>query len=143
MAKIEIVDERKAELVNMLIDGVRVYNNAVAGQTQSRPLSAFAWDEGELVGGVAGRTIYGHFLIEVVWVREDKRRSGLGKRLMLAAEAEAKRRGCVAAQVDTLSFQGLEFYPSLGFEIVGKVADFPPGHDRYFMWKDYRKTAAG
>jgi GNAT superfamily N-acetyltransferase len=140
MTEIRMTDEKNADLINKLIDGVRVYNNAVAGETQSQPLAAFAWDGDELVGGVAGRTIYGHFLIEVVWVRDDKRRTGLGKRLMLAAEAEARKRGCVGAQVDTLSFQGLEFYPSLGFEIVGKIANFPPGHDRYFMWKDYAKA---
>jgi GNAT superfamily N-acetyltransferase len=138
--ELEVVHERNADLINTLIDGVRVYNNAVAGEAQSQPLAAFAWDEGKLIGGVAGRTIYGHFLIEVVWVHEDRRGSGLGKRLMFAAEAEARRRGCVGAQVDTLSFQGLEFYPRLGFEIVGKIANFPPGHDRYFMWKDYMKA---
>jgi GNAT superfamily N-acetyltransferase len=138
---IEILHERNAELTGKLIDGVRVFNNAVAGDAQSQPLFALAWQDGELVGGVAGRTIYGHFLIEVVWVREDLRRTGLGKRLMQAAEDEACKRGCVAAQVDTLSFQGLDFYPKLGFRIVGKVPDFPPGHDRYFMLKDYRKTS--
>jgi hypothetical protein len=63
----------KAGLVNMLIDGVRVYNDTVAGQTQSQPLSAFAWDECELVGGVAGRTIYGHFLIQVIGVLSERR----------------------------------------------------------------------
>ncbi|HYD82235.1 MAG TPA: GNAT family N-acetyltransferase [Paucimonas sp.] len=135
--EIEITGEKKPELVNALIDGVRAYNNAVAGETQSQPLSAFAWENGELIGGVSGRTIYGHFLIEVVWVHEKKRRTGLGRRLMLAAETEAKKRGCAAAQVDTLSFQGIDFYPRLGFEIVGKIAGFPPGHDRYFMLKRY------
>jgi GNAT superfamily N-acetyltransferase len=139
--RVDVVNERKPELIDALIDGVRIYNNAVAGEAKSQPLAAYAWRDDELVGGVAGRTIYGHFLIEVVWVREDLRGAGLGKRLMLAAEAEARKRGCVAAQVDTLSFQGLEFYPRLGFEIIGKVPDFPPGHDRYFMLKDYRKNA--
>jgi len=85
-----------------------------------------------------GRTIYGHYLIEMVWVREDCRGLGLGRRLMEAAESEAHRRGCTAAQVDTLSFQGLGFYRRLGFEVVGRVPNFPIGCDRCFLLKQYR-----
>ena len=56
---------------------------------------------------------------------------------ILDAEAEARERGCRGAQVDTLSFQGLEFYQRLGFRVAGRVDDFPPGHARYFLVKDY------
>jgi len=134
---IEVTDAPAAEEVAVLIDSVRAYNETVCGAGDRRLLAAFARDARGLAGGVAGRTIYGHYLIDVVWVREDLRRAGLGRELMQAAEAEARERGCRGAQVDTLSFQGLEFYQRLGFRVVGRVEDFPPGHARYFLLKDY------
>ncbi len=134
---IEVTDAPAAEEVAVLIESVRAYNETVCGPSDRRLLAAFARDARGLAGGVAGRTIYGHYTIDVVWVREDLRRAGLGRKLMQAAEAEARERGCRGAQVDTLSFQGLEFYQRLGFRVVGRVDDFPPGHARYFLMKDY------
>jgi len=51
---------------------------------------------------------------------------------------QAKLRDCVAAQVDTLSFQGPAFYAKLCFEVVGKVAGFAGSPERYFLLKKYR-----
>ena len=94
-------------------------------------------DSGEIVGGIAGRTIYHQLLIEVLWVHDDKRGQGLGIQLMEVAEREAKARGCIAAQVDTLSFQAPKFYEKMGFQIVGKVADVKDSPDRYLLLKKF------
>ena len=137
--KIEVTDAKDDELAARLVSAVREYNTEFLGYTDSRPLAAIARDDrGETVGGVSGRTIYGHFLVEVVWVAEAMRGQGLGTELMERAEREARARQCTGAQVDTLSFQGLDFYRRLGFEVIGKVEGFPLGHDRYFMLKHYR-----
>ncbi len=134
---IEVTADAVPAEIEMLIEGVKDFNRSFCGDGNRRRLSALARDAGGLAGGVAGRTIYGHFMIDVVWVREDLRGGGLGRRLMHAAEAEARSRDCRAAQVDTLSFQGLGFYQRLGFRVVGRVDDFPPGHARYFLLKNY------
>jgi len=83
--------------------------------------SVITGEKGSLLGGVAGRTIYGHFLIEVVWVSEALRGQGFGTQLMKVAEKVAIERGCRGAQVDTLSFQGAGFYTSLGFAEAGRI----------------------
>ena len=133
----QLTDAKTPE-VDELVAGVRGFNTRQAGDGGSRPLSVLARDEsGQLVGGVAGRTIYGHWLIEVLWVDDARRGSGLGRQLMEQAEREAIARGCVAAQVDTLSFQAPDFYRKLGFEVVGRIEGFPAGHDRYFMLKRF------
>ena len=51
------------------------------------------------------------------------------------AEAEAIRRGCLGAWLDTFSFQARGFYERLGYAVFGALADYPPGHDRFFMQK--------
>ncbi|MCA9909224.1 MAG: GNAT family N-acetyltransferase, partial [Anaerolineae bacterium] len=49
--------------------------------------------------------------------------------------AEALRRGCNYAHVDTLDFQAPDFYRQLGYTVWGQLDDLPPGHTRYFMRK--------
>ena len=135
-----VISDQRGSETDDLIAGVRAFNEATAGPANAKPLVVVArGDDGALLGGVSGRTAYGHFLIEVVWVAESRRGTNLGRRLMEAAEAEARERGCVAAQVDTLSFQAPGFYRKLGFEPIARIADFPPGHERYYLLKRYRR----
>ena len=136
--RIEVIHDHDETVKQALIEGVREFNASVMGHATSVPLTVIARDlEGALIGGVSGRTIYDHYLIEVVWVAESMRLSGLGRKLMNEAEREARERGCVGAQVDTVSFQAPDFYGKLGFRIIGTVEDFPRGHSRFFMQKDY------
>ncbi len=131
-----VVGETSPETEEELVEGVRRFNDAILGESRSRSLAAVARDgDGTVAGGVAGHTNYQWFLIRVVWVRGDRRGSGLGRRLMLMAEAEAIRRGCVGAQVDTVSFQAPGFYRKLGYREIGIVEDFPVGHSRHFFAK--------
>lgn len=92
---------------------------------------------GELVGGVTGRLAVRWLLIHVAWVAEAYRGTGLGRQLMTAIESEAIERGCIGAQVDTLSVQAPGFYTRLGYAIVGTVPDCPPGHARHFLAKRF------
>ncbi|WP_028109839.1 GNAT family N-acetyltransferase [Ferrimonas futtsuensis] len=135
---IDVTSEHNAELFNALVDGVRQFNALHMGDESAKPLMVSARDEqGNILGGLAGRTVYRQFLIEVLWVSESARGSGLGRKLMVQAEEEARRRGCIAAQVDTLKFQAPDFYQKLGFEVIGRVSDIPPSPDRVFLIKRY------
>ena len=50
---------------------------------------------------------------------------------MQLAEEEAGKRGAKQAYLDTFSFQVPGFYQKLGYEIFGKLDDFPAGHQSY------------
>jgi ribosomal protein S18 acetylase RimI-like enzyme len=54
---------------------------------------------------------------------------------MHAAEAEARRRGLTGIWLDTWTFQAPGFYRKLGFAEVGRIPNYPPGHDRIFFMK--------
>lgn len=125
-------------LLAELLAGVRAHNAVHLGAANAKPLAVAARDaQSRLCGGVSGRTVYRQFLIDLLWVTEDARGCGLGRQLMAAAEAEARRRGCIAAQVDTLAFQAPGFYERLGFETVGRVSGLPDSPERYFLLKRY------
>lgn len=100
-----------------------------------RPLAAFVREDGALVGGVAGYTQYGWFSVDQLWVADDRRGTGLGSRLLAAAEAEARRRGCHSVRLDTYSFQARPFYEALGYVLFGELDHYPDEHRKYFLAK--------
>jgi GNAT superfamily N-acetyltransferase len=138
---IEIYNEYQDEIFNVLVNNLRQFNFKMMGEERSQPLTIVIRDDsGEIVGGIAGRTIYHQLLIEVLWVHDDKRGQGLGIQLMEIAEREAQIRGCIAAQVDTLSFRAPKFYEKMGFHIVGSVSGVKDSPDRYFLLKHYHEA---
>ncbi|MGS0680290.1 GNAT family N-acetyltransferase [Shewanella sp. 125m-7] len=135
---IDVIHDENPAIVDALVEGVRQHNFAHMGPETSKPLTIVAHDDnGKLIGGVAGRTIYDNFLINVVWVDEAARGTGLGRKLMLQAEIEAIKRDCTQAQLDTLSFQAPVFYQKLGFEIIGTVPATARSPERYFLLKRF------
>jgi GNAT superfamily N-acetyltransferase/uncharacterized protein YndB with AHSA1/START domain len=116
--------------------GVHYYNVAQAGETNYRPLGCFLHDpEGEVVAGLIGATYWDWFYLDLLWVREDLRGQGHGRRLVEQAEDEARRRGAKYAYLDTFSFQAPAFYDKLGYQVFGQLPEFPGGHQRYFYAK--------
>ncbi|WP_133408000.1 GNAT family N-acetyltransferase [Parashewanella tropica] len=136
--KIDVIHEHDTNTYDALVSGVREYNKQKLAGEVSKPLSVVLRDDNQaVIGGVAGRTIYQTFFIEVLWVDEIARGQGIGRRLMELAETEAINRGCVMAQVDTLAVQAPDFYQGLGFEVTGIASGITDKHDRYFFKKIY------
>lgn len=91
--------------------------------------------DGTLVAGLSGFTWGGYGMIEWLFVRDDQRGTGLGTRLVRAAEEEATRRGCVVMRVNSHTFQAPDFYARLGYEVIGEAVDTPVGHGEVFCAK--------
>ena len=74
--------------------------------------------------------------IDILWVDEKFRGQGLGSKLLEAAEAEAKKRGCHSVHVDTMSWQAPEFYKKHGYKIISELDDIPDGNKKYHLIKN-------
>jgi ribosomal protein S18 acetylase RimI-like enzyme len=70
-----------------------------------------------------------------LWVKPTLRGRGLATRLIAAAEAEAAARGCSQTVHFTYAFQARALYERSGYQLVGRVENFPSGTD--VLW--YRK----
>lgn len=112
------------------------HNAAATGDDAHRRLAVFLRDRsGGLVGGLVGMTFWGWLAIDLFWVAEGLRGRGYGSRLLAMAEAEAVRRGCTRALLDTLSFQAPRFYLARGYEVFGELDGFPGEHRRFYLTK--------
>ncbi len=92
-------------------------------------------DTTEILGGLWGATGWGYLHVDMLFVPENLRRSGIGRELMSKAEQEAYRRGCRSAWLDTFSFQARGFYERQGYVVFGSLGDYPTGHRRFFLTK--------
>jgi GNAT superfamily N-acetyltransferase len=116
--------------------GLRDYNNLFATDDGYQPLTLFLRrEDGSIAGGLLGEVYWGWLHISILWISEEFRGQGYGKRIMEMAENEALKRGCRAMHLDTMSFQAQPFYEKLGFAVFGKLDDLPEGFSRIYMWK--------
>ena len=112
-----------------LEEEIDAFNYAATGYRDGRWLAAFLRDaSGALRAGLAGHTWGGAAEVRFLWVREAERRSGLGSRLLRAAEEEARARGCTRIFLTTHSFQAPAFYRRHGYEECGRFEGYPRGH---------------
>lgn len=108
------------------------------GVLRGTPLEIFLLDDRQKIrAGLVGLTRWNWLLIETLWVEESLRHQGFGKQLMLMAEQEAKRRGCIEAILDTFSFQAKGFYEKLGYEMFAQVDDYPSGYSFFQLKKEF------
>jgi GNAT superfamily N-acetyltransferase len=137
MAKLRVVFEPynsgAAELVR---DRLALYNVAVTGRSDYWPVQFFLRDDqDEIFGGLLGSVWAGWLFVSSLWVDKPARGKGHATRMMDAAEALARERGCESVFLDTHSFQARPFYEKRGYEVFGTLDDYPEGHQRFFLKK--------
>lgn len=134
-----VIGEGDRELRERLDQEIIAFNVAVTGYHDARLLSIAArGSSGDLRGGLSGWTWGGCGHVELLWVRDDQRGNGLGTRLLAAAEAEIRRRGCDRVTLDTHSFQAPRFYARLGYTERGRTPGYPNGYDHIHLVKRLR-----
>ena len=117
-------------------EALNQFNCAHVGDDGHTPLHLIEYDaDGSIIGGLLGGTYWGWMYIDILWVREDHRRHGIGSRLLTEAEKEAMRRGCHHVHVDTMSWQAPMFYQKHGYEVIGVLPDIPRGNQKYLLMK--------
>ena len=118
-------------------EALNKFNNDIVGEDGHTPLNITEYDDdGNIIGGILGGTYWGWMYIDILWVREDCRKKGIGSKLLAEAEKEAIKRSCHHVHVDTMSWQAPDFYKKHGYEIMGILPDIPKGNQKYLLFKE-------
>jgi GNAT superfamily N-acetyltransferase len=130
-------DTPPAEAYDAALAVLRRFTTATVGAPDNRAFAILIshGETGATIGGLWAQSRWGGFHIEMLVVPDRFRGQGIGTRLMYAAEAEARRRGCHHMWLDTYSFQARPFYEALGFEVFGELDGAAPIYPRFFMRK--------
>jgi ribosomal protein S18 acetylase RimI-like enzyme len=134
--RLEIAAEPSPPDRQFLEDRLYEFNRRQVGKGDGQLLGVFLRDgHGEMVAGLTGWTWAGACEIQAVWVKPELRGQGHGRRLMEAAEQEARARGTETVFLSSYSFQAPGFYEKLGYEVVFRLPDVPPGHEHVVLRK--------
>ena len=130
------VGDADAGLRDRLDEEINAFNAAATGYHDGRMLNvAVRGDDGDLRAGLYGWTWGGCGYIDLLWVRDDQRGTGLGAGILAEAEAEIRRRGCDRVGLNTHTFQAPGFYARLGYTECGRTPGYPHGHDDIHLVK--------
>ncbi|MEO7520596.1 MAG: GNAT family N-acetyltransferase [Gemmatimonas sp.] len=124
------------EDIDTVTSGLRAFNTQFLGPPDLLPLHVFLrGDDGDVVGGLLGHSMYGWAYIAKLWIAAEHRGRGFGRALLEAAEREAVDRGCSGVHLDTFEYQARPFYEKLGYRLFGTLEGFPPGYRQYYLAK--------
>ncbi len=98
-------------------------------------VSIIAEPEGAIAAIIVLLAKADHLLLDNIAVRPDRQGRGLGRRLIVFAEIEARRRGHTELRLYTheMMTENITLYRRLGFVETGRGRE--AGHDRVFMRK--------
>ncbi|MCQ2013053.1 MULTISPECIES: GNAT family N-acetyltransferase [Clostridium] len=130
-------NEEESELI---VDKIVEYNLSKVPIIQE---SSFIWINrviadtyGDIIAGINSKMYCWNCLyIDVLWVKEEYRKEGLGSKILNEIEKVAKDKGCYLIHLDTFDFQAKDFYLKHGYDIFGILDECPQKHKRYFMKK--------
>jgi len=131
-----VCDEGAPEDLQFLEERINAFNFAATGIYDARLLVALLRDDsGRIYAGLSGHTWGGVAEVRFLWVDESRRHVGIGSQLLVAAEQEARSRGCKKIVLSTHSFQAPDFYRRHGYVVSGEFLDYPQGHRSIFLEK--------
>jgi len=95
---------------------------------------------GDLVGGLSAWTTLSNVIFDHIWIAEEFRGKGLGKRLMMEMERIARENGCIASQAYCFSFLAPSFFQKMGYSVLGVSNGYPPPVEEVYLIKKYRQA---
>jgi GNAT superfamily N-acetyltransferase len=146
MASVEIVLHE--DLGDARLDQVRAIlrahnleaNPAFMRELEASPATALVvvglMVDGTVAGGLIGATRGRWLKVDIMGVRSELRRNGVGSRLLIAAEMAAAARGCERVYLETMDHQAPSFYAACGYVLRCELDDWDShGHAKHIYVK--------
>ena len=131
--KIIDLNEEQLEAVE---EGLSAYDDGFMTCKMEGSIQIGIEEDGKIVAGLdACVTAFKILYVSTVFVEESCRRKGYGRALIEEMEKRARAMGVNTIRLDTFSWQGKEFYETLGYQIVGNYVNQEDGYAEYFLLK--------
>jgi ribosomal protein S18 acetylase RimI-like enzyme len=138
MYKILYESNPNSDDIHVLSLGITEYAKQQKGVAPIEPFGFFIRDEdGKVVGGCNGNIGYGWIYVDQLWVDESLRGKGYGTSLMQAAEELGRKKECISAAVNPMSWEALDFYKKLGYHVEFERHRVAGNSIFYFLRKDF------
>jgi len=131
-----IVEAERAQIAQVFARLLQ-FNQATTGLALDDTLVALAATDasGEVIAGIVGGVCVDWLTVHALWVEPEHRGSGLGARLLAAAEQRARDLGAHGVMLDTFDWQAEGFYVKQGYAVFGRLPDCPRGRTRIYLQK--------
>lgn len=114
----EYQEEPIQEDEQVLNDGISDEAALKKNMARIKPFRVFIKDaHGTVLGGASGTIFYGSLYVDMLWLKEELRYQGLGKKLMMEAEKIGRNKQCKFVTLNTMDWEALPFYQKLGYDI--------------------------
>lgn len=112
-----------------LLDGIRINQEGVAQILENKTATLLkATASGNDLVGVVNLELQGKSMyLGMLTVKPDLQNAGIGKKLIAAGEAEARKKGCTKMVMTVISVRRelIEWYKSKGYQPTGEKKPFP------------------
>jgi GNAT superfamily N-acetyltransferase len=93
---------------------------------------------GGWIGGINGAIHWRWLYIGQFYLEPEHRGQGIGRALLAEAVNLARENQCVGIYLDTFDAGALAFYRKCGFEVAGRIDNFPPGAARTYLSRAFQ-----
>ena len=133
------IEPCEKENIKKIVDGINKYNLSKVPAIADiwTRLEFVAKDENGIeIGGIlAGIGYWNGLEINILWVKEEYRKKGVGTKILKYTEKIAIEKGVEISMLDTFDFQAEKFYLKNGYKPIGEMKGFPEGHRRIYFSK--------
>lgn len=136
MSECRIVRQEQPDYgcLRILVDGHHAYRRGFAKHKRESFVGLSAHGEGgAVVGGLLGRIHCDALILDVLWVAENARESGLGRRLMQAVHQIARDADVHVVYHELRVPQALPFFEKLDYRVAARLEGAEP--ERIFLFK--------
>jgi GNAT superfamily N-acetyltransferase len=135
-----LTEEHDPEKIKQILQqALREYNHDFFGSYELKKFAIYIHNDClETIAGIYGFVLeqYQTIRLEFVWVKQEYRRQGIGKKLFEHIEQYALSKCCHSIQVSTMDFQAPSFYKKMGYECIGRIPKWFGNHDEIFFLKN-------
>jgi GNAT superfamily N-acetyltransferase len=117
---------------------LRDYNSKAVGYNEPKPIGFVVYQDDQIIAGMFGFIKWGWLYLDIAWVKDEFRKTGLGKKLLEKMGHAALGAGVNKIRCETGSFQSLDFYLKNGFENYAQNEITAPNgssHTEYLLRK--------